>query len=426
MTATKTPTSRATELLEKADAIAAKATEEDRGLTDTERNEITSLFTEAQKAFGDSKLLKGLAAFGQSVTGGDDGPTVEAAEAGTLGKRFVESDQWKAFMEANPGGLEGKKNIQSPPLGFKGFKDLVTGGSSTSAGALVEDDFRGLLDTGAYARPLTTFDLITRGTTGSDLVEFVRVTTTTNAAAPVPEATTAGEIPDPDNDNTAGLKPESAVAMARVQAPVVTIAHWIPATKRALSDAAQVRTLIDGFLRYGLAEELEDQIVAGTGGDGFTGILNTSGRQTQAWVTTTVFGDDRDILTTTRKAKTKARLIGRSNPTAYLFNPNDAERLDLLVDANGRFYFGGPGEDGIQRLWRLPVVESEAVPEGTGILGDFRQAVLWDREVAGISVSDSHADFFTRNLVAILAELRAAFGILRPAAFVEIDLTSGS
>jgi hypothetical protein len=36
--------------------------------------------------------------------------------------------------------------------------------------------------------------------------------------------------------------------------------------------------------------------------------------------------------------------------------------------------------------------------------------------------SDSHADFFIRNLVAILGELRAAFGVLRPAAFATAAL----
>jgi HK97 family phage major capsid protein len=52
------------------------------------------------------------------------------------------------------------------------------------------------------------------------------------------------------------------------------------------------------------------------------------------------------------------------------------------------------------------------------------QAVLWDREQAAVQVSDSHADFFVRNLVAILAEMRAAFGVIRPKAFVVIDLTA--
>ena len=406
------------DLLARADAIGAKAEAEKRDLTDTERTEITALFEEAKAKRHDSGLLASLRKF--SVDLGDlAAGQAPAAKGGTLGERFVGSPQWTEFLKAHPGGLEGKKGIQSTPLAFGGFKDLVTGASATSAGALVDTDFRGLQDPGAYARPLTALDLITRSSTTSDLVEYVRVTTTTNAAAAVPEATQTAHL----GDETA-TKPESAIAMARVQAPVITLAHWIPATKRALSDAAQVRGLIDSFLAYGLAEELEDQVVAGAGGDGFTGILNTSGRQVQPWVVD--FVDDRDLLVTTRKARTKARVIGRSNPTAFLFNPVDAERLDLLRDANDQFYFGGPAVDGVARLWRLPVVESEAVPEGTGILGDFRQAVLWDREQAGISVSDSHADFFTRNLVAILGELRAAFGILRPAAFVEIDLTSGS
>jgi HK97 family phage major capsid protein len=69
------------------------------------------------------------------------------------------------------------------------------------------------------------------------------------------------------------------------------------------------------------------------------------------------------------------------------------------------------------------VVESEAVPAGTAILADWRYAILWDREQGAILVSDSHADFFIKNLIAILAELRAAFGIVRPAAFVKIALS---
>jgi hypothetical protein len=41
-------------------------------------------------------------------------------------------------------------------------------------------------------------------------------------------------------------------------------------------------------------------------------------------------------------------------------------------------------------------------------------------------MTNSHADFFIRNLVAILCELRAAMGVIRPTAFVQMDLTSGS
>jgi hypothetical protein len=55
-------------------------------------------------------------------------------------------------------------------------------------------------------------------------------------------------------------------------------------------------------------------------------------------------------------------------------------------------------------------------------VGDLRQMVIWDREQAAITATDSHNDFFIRNLVAILAELRAAFGIIRPSALVKVAL----
>jgi len=57
-------------------------------------------------------------------------------------------------------------------------------------------------------------------------------------------------------------------------------------------------------------------------------------------------------------------------------------------------------------------------------VGNFKTLILWDREQAGVQMTDSHNDFFVRNLVAILAEARAAFGCLRPSAIVEMDLTA--
>ncbi len=156
-------------------------------------------------------------------------------------------------------------------------------------------------------------------------------------------------------------------------------------------------------------------------GENLEGILNVSGIQAQAW--------DTNLLVTTRKARTKVRTVGRAVATAYLLNPEDNERIDLMRDdsggaGTGQFLFGSPAGMQVQTLWGLPRVESEAIPAGTGLVGDFRRAVLWDREQAAISVSDSHDDFFVRNLVAILAEMRAAFGVVSAPAFVEIDLTA--
>ncbi len=177
--------------------------------------------------------------------------------------------------------------------------------------------------------------------------------------------------------------------------------------------------MIDQFLRYGLEEELEDQIIGGGGtGENFLGLANTSGVQTQAAPT-----GGQDVLDITRIARRKVQIGGRAAPTAFVFNPIDWEAVDLLRNDNGDFYGAGPFSISTPRLWGLPVIESEAVPAGTAYVGAWNYAVLYDREQATVQATDTHADFFIRNLVAILAEFRAAFAVLRPSAFVKITLS---
>jgi HK97 family phage major capsid protein len=424
-------------------AITAKAEEDgDRDFTPDEAGQLrehmakaTEAKAEIEKARGNDELKKTLADLGDDIAlnakTDDDGRRRTAsgfelpARGKSLGEQFTGSAEYKGLLaQASASGGQFAKNqrVQSEMFGVK---SLVTGGSDTSGGAFVQNDYRGLqVGIDVFQRPLRMRDVVTNGTTTSDTVEYVRVTSVTNSAAPVAEATSSAAPTAPGgagalvNNAGGGYKPESGLALAKITATVKTIAHWMPVTKRALSDAAQIRTLIDAFLRYGLEEELEDQMVQGDNtGENFEGLGNVSGVQAQAW--------DSNALTTTRKAKTKVRTVGRSMANAYLLNPTDVETLDLLQDNEARYYFGGPGSTGgAGTLWGLPVIETEAVPAGTGYVGDFHKAVLWDREQATIQMTDSHLDFFVRNLVAILAEMRAAFGVIQPNAFVEIDLTA--
>jgi HK97 family phage major capsid protein len=422
-------TERLKSVLLAASDIAGTAEKEDRDFTDDERAAVKAKIDEAKdikaqlvKVKADGKVRAALAELGDGVDLVDS-PAKQApglylpTGRKSIGEHFAGSAEYKALMQSVPNGrFSDKHRVQSQSVGFQkllaphGQKALLTGLSDTAAGALVTNDALGLqVGMDAFQRPLTIRDLVTNGTTTSDTVEYVRITAATNAAVPVAEATTTAN----------GTKPESSMALAKVTTTVKTIAHWIPVTKRALSDAAQIRTLIDNFLMYGLEEELEDQMIAGDAtGENFDGLGNVSGTQSQAW--------DTNILTTLRKAKTKVRTVGRSVPTGWAMNPADVEALDLLTDNENRFYFGGPGGTigGSAPLWNLPIVESEAVPAGTAYVGDWRKAILWDREEATITVSDSHENYFIKNLVAILAESRHAFGVIQPNAFVEIDLTA--
>jgi HK97 family phage major capsid protein len=340
----------------------------------------------------------------------------------SLGEELLDDPAFKTWLQSVAGDgrvPSSAAQIQSPRIPLKGFfgnsiKTLVTGASgwsaptSTSGGALVPIDRKPIVDF-SYARPLNVRDIITIGQTNSDTVEFARETSVTNAAAPTAEATATA-------DGT-GAKPESAMAFEAVTAPVRTIPHWLPVTNQALADAAQLRTYIDNFLRYGIEEEVEDQIIAGSGsGQNFGGVLNASGTTAQSFST--------DILTTTRKARTKVRVTGRAMATAFVMHPNDWETIDLLQDNEARYFYGGPAQMGNPRLWGLPVIESEAMTEGYTVCADWRLAILWERMQTVISMSNSHSDFFVRNLVAVLAEYRAAFALIRPKAFVVTDIAA--
>jgi len=339
----------------------------------------------------------------------------------SIGDKFVNSQQWIDYMKSiAPEGRipDSFKGISSPAVKMNDLfmKTVLTGSSATSAGAFVVPEDTGIYEPlGRY--PLSLRSLISIRRTTSDTVEFVRQVTQVTQAAPVAESNVTeyngatGEV--------SGEKPEGAMTFSRVQELVKTLAVWIPATKRALSDAGQLSGLINDELFADLAEEFENQLLNGSGvGENFTGLANTAGVLTQAYVT--------DIAVTARKAITNLLINGRQIPTAYLLNPQDWETFDLLQDSNGRYYWGGPVAQGPRTLWGVPVAQSFFQTQGTGWLANWRKMVVWDREDASIATTDSHADFFIRNMVAVLAEMRAAMGVIRPSAFVEIDLTSGS
>lgn len=347
----------------------------------------------------------------------------------SLGEYFTESREFKSAM-APYGGREvgAGARVSTDPVAISGgLKALIGTGdraSDDNAGAGVLWDTQRLPTVQATWPQLTLRNVITVGQTNSDAVSYARILRagvggTVNNATGVPEARTAAAVGSGTPAVTpaqAGVKPESALAFEKVTAPVVTIAHWVPATKKALSDAGQLRTLIDNFLRAGLEQEVERQVLLGdsTAGEEVDGLLNQDGIQVQAF--------DTNIITTVRRALTKVRKYGR--PNAILVSPGTAERIDLLrLPGASNYLGGGPFGATNPTLWRTPLVEVPGLNDDTVLLGDFTTAVLWDRQDATITATDSHADFFVRNLVAILAEARAAFGLLDPALIARVDVS---
>lgn len=432
---------RITMLKERAEAesktareMAQKAADAGREMTDDERHTYDTSMKALHDVLDGIKAVKAdEAVMAQAKDFADSVGVSEKAQlnarAKSLGLTVIDSPEFKSLMGSFPDGrVPTKSRVQSSPIQVK---SLFTGASATSAGAFVVNERTDIIEM-LGRRPLSIRSLVANRRTTSDTVEFVQETSHTNSAAIVAEATSsaAPTLPALTGDSLSagaslvnatggGYKPEGSWAFAVATAVVKTIAEWVPVTKRAIADVAQLEGLINDELRADVLEAEEEQILNGDGqGENFYGINATSGIQTQEWTT--------DLFTTLRKGVTKLRTVGRVNPTALVLNPADAEAIDLAQDGNDRYYYGGPQAIGQRTVWGVPVIESEAQTAGVGLMGDFGKAVLWDREQTTVTMTDSHADFFIRNLVAVLAEERLAFGVTRPTAFVSLDLDSAS
>ena len=345
---------------------------------------------------------------------------VPGKQHSSIGEAFTDSDGYRGWVERFPsGGPSGPGEYRSDPVAIPlsmqdasrqiKARSLFTL-SETSGGALSDTQFAGLL-AGGLVRPPKLRDLLTVIPVVSDQVEYVKESSRTAVAAPVAEATAT--------TGATGLKPEGGIVFAKVTEAVRTIALWVPATTRVVADAPQLRVYIDEYLGADIQTELEDLIVAGDGvGENFTGLMTVAG--TQTLVAPVAPASKLDNI---RKAMTLVRVNARSEPTAVVLNPTDAQNIDLLKANNEPNRFVGPGPYGVgaAHLWGVPVVETDALAAGTALVGDFSKAVLFDRQSLNISLGTIN-DQFVRNMITVLGEIRAGFGVIRPSAFCKCTL----
>lgn len=260
---------------------------------------------------------------------------------------------------------------------------------------------------GVVANPLRAKrirDLMPVGVTGSNLVEFTRENVFTNSAAP--------QYASPATENVA--KAESGITFTLEEAPVRTLAHFIPISRQVLSDAAYMQSYVSTRLMQGLKVKEDLQLLAGDGsGGGLTGIL-AAGNFTAA--PGSVSGENPlDRILRTLAAIAVDEMVGNG----ILLHPNDWADFQILKSTlNGEYLLGSPGETTAPSLWGVPVIASTAITEGTFLVGDWAMgAQVWDREQAAVQVSFEHADNFTKNMATILVEERLALTVYRPKAF---------
>lgn len=271
-------------------------------------------------------------------------------------------------------------------------------------------------------------DVLNVGVTDSDSIVFFRETSFTNNAAAVGEATATAD--------TTGTKPESALAFEEATANVKTIAHWIPITRQLLWNAPEFESYVSGRLVDGLRLEENDQLLNGDGtGQNLTGLLNTTGVQrldntatTGYWATDPVdaVGTENEDYERVLRARTLVSTVGRARANFIVLNPADHEKFLATKDADRQYFGQGPFSGApIPTLWGMRVVENENIAERHALVGDGRQATVWDRMAATVTTGTIDKQFI-RNMLTLLAEERVALTVFRPTAFAHVDLVGAA
>lgn len=356
----------------------------------------------ATKASADELLVK-MNALTEQVSeleqAGQRKPGTGGDQAKSLGEQFAESEGFEELSKS--AGQRGKAEMQ-----LKATITSSTAAAAGSAGAAVDPErlpgIQRLPD-----RSLFIQDLIAPGRMSGSSIEYVRETGYTNAAAPVAEG---------------ALKPQSDIQLELVATQARVIAHNMKASRQILDDAAQVASLADYRLMYGLRFVLEAQILTGDGtGQNLLGIIP----QATAYAAPAGVVAASTSIDVLRISMLQA-VLAEFPASAHVLHPIDWANIEMEKDADGNYIIGQPQGTAAPRLWGLPVVASQSMTVGNFLTGAFSMgAQFFDRWLARLEIATENEDDFVKNLVTMQAELRGALAVYRPEAFITGALAVG-
>ena len=305
----------------------------------------------------------------------------------SLGQMVIKSDAFKQFASGDSNKLKFQANTiigqEGSPL--------------ENASTIVPQDRLSGIVPGAF-RSLRVSDVLPQGTTSSNLIEYTRELLFTNNAAETNEGVT---------------KPESVLTFELANAPVVTIAHFIKASKQVIDDAPALQSYIDTRLRYGVELRIDQQLLSGNGTNpNLSGILDTNNHT----VFTPVTGEN--ALDSINRA-IEAVAVADYAATSIIMNPADwyaIERLKVNAGTDDRYIIGNPQSTLGPVLWGLPVVVTSSCPQGTFVVGAMDIAYQeWNRTGVQVEMFEQDDTNVQQNLLTIRAEARKALAVYRPA-----------
>jgi HK97 family phage major capsid protein len=355
--------------------------------------EIAELQVEVKKLDDRENLRKELESLGTITEVAQ--PDVETVAAKTLGEALVRSPQYKSVIEQAK--RDGFPRFSMPTIELKAVQDAILESDGSNADAIAPTWDPTLYAPGLAQFPLRVADLLTISQVANgNSVNYPIVKTRT---APTGNPTSEGEDKKAAtfefDFDTATLEKNTA---------------FTGVSEEMFQDAPVIVSYINNQLGL-MVQQVEEASI--------TTALYTAVTQTADG--TGIGGDNGfDAM---REAITVVQVAG-AEPDGILIHPNDAAFLDVqrAVAGDGAYFSGGPYGAPRSSVWGgLRLVVSTSATEGTALLGAFRVgATLYRKGGLRLDTSNSHDDWFRKNIVAIRAELRSITAVHNPELFVEV------
>lgn len=421
------------------------------GLTDDQRSRLGTIADEI-KTVGDEinkikdtdvlfdelgRMLKHAAQPATTVPGllgGDDEDQrrdsfVKSIQAGSL-TEWMKQERYQKFAKGMISGGESTGKFQLGPQFQRGNNGIMLRGDESperiktliyeGATSNIVNDVRLPGVVRGDMRENVVGDAFTPGRTDGTSVSYVTELATTNAAAEIIEATTAGASPGP-----AGAQfPESTITFEVATATVKNVGHMIPVTAEILADVS----FMDSYVRSRMVEMLDDKLdqdlLTGAGGNALTGLYNVSGITAldAAYFSAANLpsaGQPGENVDRLYRARTYHRVTNRARASHVLIHPYDLEQFNMIRDANGQYLYQ-PGSIS-QRIGGMQVIESESATQGLPLVVDRRFLALIDKMETSVEVTTSNRDWWEYRIIALAVWWRGMSFATRPVAIASVE-----
>lgn len=388
------------------------AEDESRGMTEDETAKAEGLMAEAErlkhrmKEIGDNDRLT------KSIEELSVIPSPQAAEvatgAKTLGEAFAQSSGYQALKATgfksnswSTGAIEFGQKLTDAGLTILSTGDA--GGNLPLSPQIARAPF-----TAIGENKLVFASLFPSGVATQNTLVYLEETTTTPGVL-------AGRYSDSDANTTVtttteGLaKPAAAIDFTKRSKALQKLAAFLPLSDEMLEDepaiVSYINTRLGMFIRQAEDDFIFDAVTAAN-----IGSANGSdvGGVAGNWYDAIAAG----IL--------KVQKGSGLEPDAIVMSPVDYWKMRTAKASTAGTYFGDPFTSPGQNPWGLRLLVTNIVNSGRALVGAFGEGgQVWRKGGLTVEASNSHSDYFRKNLTAIRAEERLAVTIYRPAAFAQ-------